>query len=70
LIYVGNWVVNLKEAENSGALKGEKLSALGRKVLQGEYLNDFMGLSRAHWKEVRSTIQDLFSVNSQLKDNE
>ena len=29
-----------------------------------------MSLSRAHWKEVRVAIQNLFGVNSDLKDNE
>ena len=29
-----------------------------------------MGLTRNHWKEVRSTIQNLFATNSKIKDNE
>ena len=41
----------------------------GRKVFQGDCLNDFMSLSRPHWKEVRHTIQALFANGSKLADN-
>jgi fumarylacetoacetase len=41
----------------------------GKSVFQGEYLNDFMSLSRPHWKEIRSTIQALFGNGSKLADN-
>ncbi len=42
----------------------------GKKVFQGTVLNDFMSLSRPHWKEVRATIQGLFANGSKLADNQ
>jgi hypothetical protein len=43
------------------------MSALKEKVFQKEYLNDFMALSRPHWIEARTRIQEIFSINSPLK---
>ena len=56
--------------ENNGLFSGNLLTTVGKKVFQGEYLNDFMGLTREHWKEARASIQQHFASNSPLKDNE
>ena len=61
--------MDLAALENDGHFNGELFTALGRKVFQGDVLNDFMSLNRPHWKEARSCIQKLFSSDSALKDN-
>jgi fumarylacetoacetase len=43
---------------------------LNRKVFQSDTLNDFMALNRPFWREARTTIQELFSANSPLKDEQ
>lgn len=40
-----------------------------RSVFQGSFLNEFMSLSRAHWREVRNTVQALFANGSKLSEN-
>lgn len=67
---IGDFVINLKEVENCGLFGGKLLSALGKKIFQGEVLNNFMALSRDYWREARVSIQELFSADSKLKDNE
>jgi fumarylacetoacetase len=60
----------LKEIENAGLFNKQLFSELGRKVFQGDVLNDFMALSRPYWREARETIQALFSENSNLQQDE
>jgi hypothetical protein len=43
---------------------------LDRKIFQHGTLNDFMSLTRPHWKYVRLTIQKLFGADSPLKDDQ
>jgi len=59
----------LKELESHGFFNGEHFKTLNRKVFQGDTLNDFMALNRPFWREARTTIQQLFSSNSIIKDN-
>lgn len=63
---LGDWIVNLREAEKLGLFNGEYFSKLHSKVFQGVSLNAFMGLTRGHWKEARTTLQSLFSNESVL----
>jgi fumarylacetoacetase len=60
----------MKILENLGYFKGEKMSSLTSKVFQGSFLNDFMSLDRPFWREVRTTIQQLFSKGSPLEQNQ
>ena len=64
---IGDFVVDLHQLEEDGHFKGELWSKLGKKVFNTDSLNQFMGLTRAHWKEARQTIQQLFAANSELK---
>jgi fumarylacetoacetase len=61
--------VDLAELENAGEFNGPLFSALGRKIFQNGLLNDFMALTRPYWKEARTTIQTLFSIDSKLKED-
>ncbi|EAR94691.1 fumarylacetoacetase (macronuclear) [Tetrahymena thermophila SB210] len=66
---VGDFIIDLREAERQGLLNGELFSKLSHKVFQGKTLNSFMELTRPHWQEVRRTIQSLLHVGSALDTN-
>lgn len=57
-------------AEQAGLFNRTLFSTLNKKVFAGEYLNEFMSLSRAHWREARETLQSLFAAGSALANNQ
>jgi len=59
---IGDSVVDLSQIESQGHFKGPLMS--GQKVFNQTTLNSFMELTREHWREVRNTLQNLFSTDN------
>lgn len=66
---IGNYVVDLSILEAKGFF--DNTSICGKEVFSRSSLNFFMSLGRQAWKEVRSTLQNLFSYdNPVIRDDE
>lgn len=60
---IGDWVIDLAALEADGHIK-----ATDTPVFNKPTLNDFMDLSRTHWKAVRHTIQQLLKTGSAITE--
>jgi len=67
---ISNFVINLSELESSGLLNSEnfKLDKNNQVFNKGE-LNSFIDLGRSVWKDIRKSLQNIFS-NKEFQNNE
>ena len=66
---LGEYVIDLSWLESHGYLEGHHFNKqLGSTYFNHPTLNRFMGLTKQHWNEVRSTIQKLFSEGSPITE--
>ena len=52
---IGETVINLSEVESRGMFDGAIMKYVGRVIFK-DNLNEFLHLTRAHWREVRGTL--------------
>ena len=65
---LGDFVIDLSYLEHHGLLRGKLLDNRVTTYFNHHTLNKFMGLTKAHWQEVREAIQRLFTEGSPLAD--
>ncbi|TPX33748.1 fumarylacetoacetase [Synchytrium microbalum] len=67
---LGHHVVDIKALADANCFNGPLLSSMASNVFSKPTLNEFMGLTRPHWIEARTTIQNLLTgVDDRLKRN-
>lgn len=65
---IGDTVINLSQMEKHKLFEGP-LFALKPTAVFTVNLDEFIKLTRAHWKEARESIQTLFRSGSKLENN-
>ncbi|KPJ14156.1 Fumarylacetoacetase [Papilio machaon] len=66
-VAIGEWILDLNAISHlfNGPLLKDK-----QHVFKEEKLNSFMGLTKPHWLEARSTIQSLLDVSNSTLQND